>query len=41
MYKAQVQVEQGPPQKTRDTKIYRGECEEEPKTYEHREKFLN
>jgi hypothetical protein len=35
LYKAQVQVDQGTPHKTRDTETYRGESVEEPQTYEH------
>jgi hypothetical protein len=41
LYKAQVQVDQGPPHKTRDTETYRGE---RGKSLEHMgtgEKFLN
>ena len=33
LYKAQVQVDQGPPHKTRDTETYRGESGKEPRTY--------
>ena len=39
MYKAQIQVDQGPPHKTRYTETYRGESGEEPWTHEHRGKF--
>ena len=38
-HKAQVQVDQRPPPKTRDTETYRGESEEEPQTHGHRAKF--
>ena len=42
MYKAQVQVYQGPPHKSRDTDSYRGESGEGPQIYGHRGKnFLN
>ena len=37
----QVWVDRGTPHKIRDTKIYRGESEEKPRRYGHREKFLN
>jgi hypothetical protein len=38
LYKAQVQVDQGPLHKTRDTETYRGESGEEPQTHGHRGK---
>jgi hypothetical protein len=34
-------VDQGTPHKTRDNETYRGESEENPRRYGHREKFLN
>jgi hypothetical protein len=34
-------VDQGTPQKTRDTEIYRGESGGKPRRYGHRGKFLN
>jgi hypothetical protein len=34
-------VDQTSTHKTRDTEIYRGESEEKPRRYGHREKFLN
>jgi hypothetical protein len=34
-------VDQETPHKTRDTETYRGESGEKPRSYEHREKFLN
>jgi hypothetical protein len=40
LYKAQVQVDQGPPHKTSYTETYRGESGEEPQTYDTREIFL-
>jgi hypothetical protein len=40
LYKAQIQLDQGPPHNTRDTEIYRGEGVEEYGTYEHREKKI-
>ena len=39
-YKAQVQVDQGPPHETRYTESNRGESGEEPRTHGHRGKFL-
>jgi hypothetical protein len=39
VYKAQVQVDQGTPHKTRDTETYRGESGEEPLRYRHRGKI--
>jgi hypothetical protein len=36
LYKAQVQVDQGTPHKTRDTETYRGESVEKPRRYGHR-----
>jgi hypothetical protein len=40
-FKAQVQVDQGLPHKTRYTETYRGESREEPQTYGHGGNFLN
>ena len=39
LYKAQIQVNQGPPHKTRHTEINRKESEEEPQAHEHRGNF--
>jgi hypothetical protein len=39
MYKAQVQVDQGTPHKTRDTETYRGESGEEPRKHGHSRTF--
>jgi hypothetical protein len=36
LFKAQLQVDQGPPHKTRDSETYRGESGEEPLRYGHR-----
>ena len=36
LYKAQIQVNQGPPNKTRFTNSNRREIGEEPQTHEHR-----
>jgi hypothetical protein len=41
LYKAQVQVDQGHPHKTRHTETYRGESGEEPRIHGDRGKFLN
>jgi hypothetical protein len=40
MYTGQVQVNKGPPYKTRDIEIYRGKSGEEPQTHGQRGKFL-
>ena len=40
VYKAEVQVGQGPPHKTRYTETYRGESGEEPQTHVQGENFL-
>ena len=39
LYKAQGQVDQGPPQNTRYIETYRGESGEEPQAHGHRRKF--
>ena len=39
LYKAQVQVDQGPPHKTRYIETYRGESGEEPRTHGHKGKI--
>jgi hypothetical protein len=39
LYKAQVQVDQGPPHKIRYTETNRKESGEEPQAHGHREKF--
>ena len=41
MYKAQVQVDQEPPYKTRYTETNRKESEKEPREHGHKEIFLN
>jgi hypothetical protein len=41
LYKAQSQVEQSPPHKTRNTKYNRREIGKEPRTYLKEENFLN
>jgi hypothetical protein len=41
VYKTQVQVDQGPPHKTRYTETNRRESGEEPQTHGLRDKFLN
>jgi hypothetical protein len=39
VYKAQVQVNQGPPHKMRNTESNRRECGEDPRTHGHSEFF--